>query len=232
MGRTGDRAGGGLRVTLQKPACARVWLALVILSGLALPGRGSDEPGPSRSPAPGAGPIANAFPLRFDSEIIRLSIVGDSLEIDGTYFLACQRASPEPVALFYPFPRDSLLAEARMLDGQARVGDGPWEPLRFETIPKRTGVRWWAPSCSGDTIEMRGRYRQGLRGNYARYIVTSTRAWHQPLRNARFEIRLPEGAKPIEFSYPFEAARDSLGIVYVWEAAEFYPDRDITVRWE
>lgn len=219
-------------MTLPKPARARVWFVLLILSSRAVPCTGSDDPGSPRSPAPGAGPIANAFPLRFDSEIIRLSIVGDSLEIDGTYFLACRRPCPEPVALFYPFPRDSLLGEARMVDGQARAGDGPWEPLQFEVIPKRSGVRWWAPACSGDTIEMRGRYRQGLRGNYARYIVTSTRAWQQPLRKARFEIRLPEGAKPIEFSHPFEAARDSLGVVYVWEAAGFYPDRDIAVRWE
>jgi hypothetical protein len=79
---------------------------------------------------------------------------------------------------------------------------------------------------------MQGRYRQAIREKYARYIVTTTRAWQQPLRHARFEIRLPEGAEPTEFSFPFAPSRDSTGVVYVWEADAFYPDRDIVVRWK
>ena len=185
---------------------------------------GSDAP-------PRPGPTATRFPLRFDSEIIRLRVVGDSLEVDGTYFLACQAAYDQPISLFYPFPKDTLLTGARMVAGRTRVGDGAWEPLRFQAIPGVDGVRWWAPACPGDTVEMQGRYRQGLRGKYARYIVTTTRAWQQPLRHARFEIRLPEGAEPVEFSFPFTGRRDSTGVVYVWETGSFYPDRDITVRW-
>lgn len=177
------------------------------------------------------GPIVTSFPLRFDSEIIRLNILGDSLEVDGTYFFACQVPGDQPIALFYPFPKDSLLGGARMVDGRMRIGDGPWETLRFQEIPGRDGVRWWAPACPGDTIVMQGRYRQGLREKYARYIVTTTRAWRQPLRRARFEIRLPPGTEPVEFSFPFQETRDAAGVVYVWETESFYPDRDVTVRW-
>jgi hypothetical protein len=176
--------------------------------------------------------MTTGFPLRFDSEVIRLRIVDDSLEVNGTYFLACQLAYDQPIPLFYPFPTDSLLAGARMVDGRVRIGRGPWEALRFQATPERDGVRWWVPPCPGDTVEMQGRYRQGLKEKYARYIVTTTRAWQQPLRRARFEIRLPEGAKPVEFSFPFAGQRDSTGVVYVWEADSFYPDRDITVRWK
>jgi len=187
--------------------------------------------------------MAAVFPLSFDSEVIRLAIVGDSLEVNGTYFLSCQRPFAQPISLFYPFPADSLLTGARMIEGRTRIEDGSWQPLQFEVIPLASGVRWWAPPCSGRMIEIQGRYRQGLKQKYARYIVTTTRVWQQPLRHARFEIRLPEGAKPIEFSFPFWAERDSSGIVgssgiidssavvYVWETDSFYPDRDITVRW-
>lgn len=194
--------------------------------------RASDLPAANSGATPHPGPAATGFPLRFDSEIVRLRIVGDSLEVDGTYFLACQLPYDQPISLFYPFPKDSLLTGARMIDGRTRIGDGPWEPLRFQTINGTGGVRWWAPACRGDTVEMQGRYRQGLRTTYARYIVTTTRAWQQPLRHARFEIRLPAGTEPVAFSFPFAEERDSTGIVYAWETDSFFPDRDITVRWK
>ena len=220
-------------------AAAPLWITAVVFGTCAAltayvsshPARASDLVSAGSDAPPRHAPIATGFPLRFDSEIIRLRIVGDSLEVDGTYFFACQLPVDQPISLFYPFPKDSLLAGARMVDGRTRVGDGPWEALRFQAIPGMDGVRWWAPACPGDTIEMRGRYRQGLRETYARYIVTTTRAWQQPLRHARFEIRLPEGAEPVEFSFPFAEGRDSTGVVYTWEADSFYPSRDITVRW-
>lgn len=186
---------------------------------------------------------SSAYPLRFDSEIVRLTIVGDSLEVDGTYVLACERPYRQLIPLIYPFPADSMMAGARMIEGHTRVDGDSWEPLRFDPLPGGSGVRWWVPPCSGRTIEIRGRYRQAMREAYARYIVTTTRLWQRPLRHARFEIRLPEGATPAEFSFPFSAEADSLrdpaqtgdgdpATVYVWETESFYPDRDIVVRWQ
>jgi hypothetical protein len=207
---------------------------------------------PAGSNPPGAGqparrdPAAMLYPLSFESEVIRLTIVGDSLEVNGTYFLACRHPFTRPISLFYPFPADSLLEGARMIDGRTRIQGGSWQPLQFETLLHVSGVRWWAPPCSAGTIEMEGHYRQGLKEKYGRYIVTTTRAWQHPLRHARFEIRLPKGAEPIDFSFPFQAERDSSYVaglpgaagvadssarVYVWETDSFFPDRDIVVRW-
>jgi hypothetical protein len=61
--------------------------------------------------------------------------------------------------------------------------------------------------------------------------VTSARLWGRPLRYASFEIRLPPGVEPLDFSYPFER-RDAGGeTYYAWETESFFPDRDIVVRW-
>jgi hypothetical protein len=218
-------------------------LAIVLAILSAWPGGTSGQDRSRAEPPSRVDPPNPAYPLRFDSEVIRLRIVGDSLEVDGTYVLVCQRPYGQAIPLFYPFPADSLLAGARMIEGRVRIDGGSWEPLRFDAIPRATGVRWWAPPCAGGMIEIQGRYRQGLMQNYARYIVTTTRGWPDPLRRARFEIRLPEGAIPFEFSFPFRAERDSSNVpgppgaadssrvVYVWETESFYPDRDITVRW-
>jgi hypothetical protein len=227
-----SRGEGAAAPAIQWIAAIALGACVALTAGVwSPPAQASDLLAAGSAAPPRPGPIATGFPLRFDSEIIHLRIVGDSLEVDGTYFLACQLPYDQPISLFYPFPKDSLLAGARMVDGRARIGDGPWEALRFQALPGRNGVRWWVPACPGDTIEMQGRYRQGLRETYARYIVTTTRAWQQPLRHARFEIRLPDGAEPVKFSFPFVAERDSTGVVYVWETDSFYPDRDITVRW-
>jgi hypothetical protein len=207
------------------------WTAASLLAADSGARSGSDPPSGASSAPPG-GIVAEGFPLRFDSEVIRLRITGDSLEVDGSYFLVCRRPIDRPLSLIYPFPRDSLLTGARMVSGQLRIGGAPWSSLRFDLLPDPSRVRWWVPPCPGDTIEIRSLYRQGLKTRYARYIVTTTRAWEEPLRHARFEIRLPAGTKPVEFSFPFEARTDSAGTVHVWEADSFYPDRDITVRWE
>jgi hypothetical protein len=73
-------------------------------------------------------------------------------------------------------------------------------------------------------------YRQAMLGPYARYIVTTTQTWGQPLRKASFEIRLPPGAKNPEFSHPFRPKGPSVR-VWIYEASDFLPREDIVVRY-
>lgn len=215
-----------------------VCLALLLLAG----GARAQSQG-IRAP----GPVATGFPLSFDSEWIRLHIVGDSLEVRGTYWLVCRLPFESPIPLFYPFPQDSLLGGARMVSGTVhlRSASNPRtaddaryerdaaysEPLRFETLGGLPGVRWWIPPCTGDTVEVESVYRQQLRSNYARYIVTTTRKWEQPLRCARFEIHLPAGAVPDRFSFPFTEFKDADETFYRYEALSFFPEEDIRVWW-
>jgi hypothetical protein len=61
--------------------------------------------------------------------------------------------------------------------------------------------------------------------------VTTTRTWGRALRHAAFEIHLPAGAVPLDFSFPFEIRRAQGEVYYTYEADDFFPDRDIVVRW-
>lgn len=172
------------------------------------------------------------LPLSFDSERIRLHIVGDSLEVRGTYWLACIDSTEEAIPLFYPFPRDSLLGDARMISVQLVRAVGDSIPIPVENAPTHTGARWWIPPCAeSDTLCVESIYRQGLRDRYARYIVTTTQAWGHALREARFEIYLPPDATPVEFSFPFERRVEGPRVWYEYEAKSFLPERDILVRW-
>ncbi|MFN8179044.1 MAG: hypothetical protein U0167_14025 [bacterium] len=177
-------------------------------------------------------PIGEAFPLVFDSEWIWLDVVGDTLEVRGTYVLVCRAAVKEPTPLFYPFPQDSLLGGARMVSLTYRSG-GFHAPASasWEELPGSSGVRWWIPPCAGDSVVAEAVYHQKIVTGYARYIVTTARTWGKPLRYASFEIRLPPGVEPLDFSYPFERRVAPGGTYFVYETTGFFPDRDIIVRW-
>jgi hypothetical protein len=166
--------------------------------------------------------------LRFDSESIRLEVCGDTLRVEGIYrFLA---TSPrEPLALFYPYPVDSLLGEAWTESLAWRpTPAAPWTPLAEGTRPARDGVIWILPLGGSDRVEARTVYCQRLLARYARYIVTTTQAWPEPLREARFELILPPGMQLVESSFPF--VRE--GEHWVYETCDFMPAVDVIVRWE
>ncbi|MGD8396753.1 MAG: hypothetical protein PVF43_14885 [Candidatus Eiseniibacteriota bacterium] len=189
----------------------------------------------------GAGGNRPRLPVRFDSEIVRLVIEPDTVEVTGHYWLVCDPDFRHDVRLFYPYPEDSLLGGAHTLSLAWRTPGEPWREARFQeadgmpAVPgttSRRGARWQLPPAPGDTLEVRTVYRQALRSTYARYIVTTTRAWQRPLTRARFEIELPPGATPVRFSFPFRWHDAGDGGYYLFETTRFMPDEDIVVEWE
>lgn len=176
-------------------------------------------------------PLGEVFPLVFDAEWVRLDIVGDSLEVSGTYLLQCRRETRDSIPVLYPFPQDSLLGGARMISLAFHADADTAVPACWEDLPQGGGVRWWIPPCRGGSITAVATYRQQIKTEYARYIVKTARLWGLPLRYAEFEIRLPAGADPTEFSYPFERREVRGETCYVYETERFFPDRDIVVRW-
>jgi hypothetical protein len=204
-------------------------LSLFLSAFAALPGRYAEAEAESQStPHAGTHP---ALPLQFDSEIVRLFVEGDSLEVEGIYHFLCRTRRDAIVTTVYPYPADSLLGGARSTLLECRVPGGPWQPLEFKEMPQRPGARWGIPLGLADTLEVRTVYRQALLSNYARYIVTTTQTWGRPLKHARFEIHLPDGAEPLSFSYPFECQEVLGRSFYLYEAESFMPERDIIVEW-
>ena len=185
--------------------------------------------------SPAAPPSGTSEPpgpaVLFHSEIIRIFIEPDSLRIEGRYFLEGTGEVERTVPLFYPYPEDERLGGARTLLLEGRT-TGDWVPLDFTEDPRGRGARWWIPVRPGSGLEVRTEYRQQRLDDYGRYIVTSTRAWGRPLEHARFEVYLPLQAVRPEFSHPFVRDPESAGQVWIFELDNFWPERDIIVRWE
>jgi len=201
-----------------------------LLAGAAL-SLGSDAAAQVSTGRAASNPLGEVFPLVFDAETVRLDVSGDSLEVRASFTLLCRAPIAESIPLFFPLPVDSLLGGARMVSLAFRAGGGSAVPTRWEELPGGPGVRWWVPPCPGDSLVAESVYRQRLVTGYARYILTTARLWGRPLRWARFEIRLPAGAEPLEFSYPFERRTQGDEVYYAFEVRDFVPDRDLVVRW-
>ena len=185
-----------------------------------------------REPLAAGKPSASVLsPVEFHSETVRIAIGGDSVEVTGLYRFLTRRSALGSATILYPFPVDGRLGGARMVSVEVRAAGAGWRPLPFSGRPDLPGAVWRLPTDWGDTLEVRGVYRQALRGRFARYIVTTTSSWSRPLESARFEITLPDGARPERFSHAFRASRLEGRRVYVFEARGFRPDRDIEVEW-
>jgi len=174
----------------------------------------------------------SSLPLAFVAEEVILHVEPDSLRIDAVYVFVCRPdAAAVQTRLLYPYPQDPLLGGARTVQLACRLGDQAWQDLPWQELTGGRGALWSLPIAAGDTLRVRTTYRQALRTTYARYIVTTTAAWGQPLQNARFEIHLPPGAVPEEFSFPFEPCAGDERSGWCYEATDFLPDRDVIVRW-
>ncbi len=153
------------------------------------------------------------------------------MRVEGLYHLRGTGKVKQVTPLNYPYPEDDLLGAARTEFLMART-DSAWVPLSYSEKPKNAGAKWWIPVSPGKPLVVRTVYRQQIFASYARYIVTTTRAWDRPLLNARFEIYLPEGARSKSFSYDFRWGEGKYGPCWVFEVSNFWPDKDIIVTWE
>jgi hypothetical protein len=167
----------------------------------------------------------------FEAEVVQIFVEPDSLRIEGHYFMRGSGDREQVVLLSYPYPQDSRLAGARTLTLEA-ITEAATCPLNFSERNDGRGVRWWVPVSPGRRVQVYTVYRQARLENFARYIVTTTQAWQRPLARARFEIYLPEGAHPVEFSHAFQPGEGDGGPCWVYEENDFWPERDISVRWE
>jgi hypothetical protein len=154
---------------------------------------------------------------------------GDVVEVTGTYHFRVVGGRSAAQPMLYPYPQDARLGAAKTLRLEVERADGRWASLKFEELPPR-GVRWHLPASERDRMTVRTVYRQVMRTTYARYIVTTTQYWGAPLRRARFEIRLPPGAKDPRFNYPFRPKGPSVR-VWTYEAEDFLPREDIVVSY-
>ena len=94
-----------------------------------------------------------------------------------------------------------------------------------------SGTTWRLPFSSAESCDVRIGYTVRSLGRRAEYALTTARGWPEPIGTAKLVVALPTGARITTSSYPLmRLSHDSP--VFVYEAVQFAPERDLVVEWE
>ena len=143
------------------------------------------------------------------------------MEVRATYHFAVKTRQQLGAVISYPFFVDSA---NRYPDSVDIVG--------HEFTPNDTAVTFVMHFSPGGEDSFSAYYRQPLEAECARYIVTSTRRWQEPIDTARFRITVPVEFDDVDLSYRPDSVvwRESL-VDYYFTQRRFWPDRDVIVTW-
>jgi hypothetical protein len=162
--------------------------------------------------------------LDFVRENIFISLaLPDTLCVKGEYFFASTDGAAISSSVIYPFPVDSVLYfphTIRVSDKSGPIGYKPQQEQAMVLIPVTIGT--------GETNKTTVIYRQRLKKNTGRYILTTTQAWQKPLGKSNYFITVPSGAILTFMSYQSDSVYtrgDST--VYFFSKNNFMPDKDI-----
>jgi hypothetical protein len=171
---------------------------------------------------------AAAGDLRFASENIFLSIaLPDTLCVTGEYFFASKSGARVSTPIVYPFPVDSIHAFPHVV---SITQSGKRIP--FETQSENGTMVFSLNFDAGALPCVTIRYRQRLKRPVARYILTSTGTWGEPLQAGYFRIALPMRATLSYLSYLSDTVftcGDST--IFEFSRKDFMPEKDIVVEY-
>jgi hypothetical protein len=171
---------------------------------------------------------AGASGPRFEAEAVRIAILGEEFEVEGSYLFR-RDAARASFPILYPFPADTTLGPPRLLAARISCDGGAEGDLGVSS--HADGLRFRLPFDAADSCRVRIRYRQPARANRAVYVLRSTRAWGQALARASFVVTAPAEAGSLAINYPVRRGASAGDTACAFEASPFLPDRDLVIRW-
>lgn len=172
-----------------------------------------------------------AFPqsLQFYEEALFFEIRDGCFEVDGQYYFKNSGSREIHQILFYPFPRDEMPGKI----DSVFITDvrGSEEDLIINQTEK--GVSFRLSIEAGKEKTYRIYYRQRTPNRKAKYILTTTAQWGQPLKKAFYQLKVPSDISITYFSYPPDKEEKQGNYqIYYWYMESFMPDKDFIVEWE
>jgi len=160
--------------------------------------------------------------VRFDSEMIRVTVDPERISVDGLYRLYNPLPFPMTQWFFYPTPEGGGLEPADQLNVE-RLPDQP-EAVSEHLTPVRQGnLEHYRVRVPGrGFLEVRAVYSQRHNGAYGRYILTTTAGWGRPLRHAQFELTL-ESLDLVDSNYELSGKGGGL---WTFQRTGFMPPED------
>ncbi|MEO0091114.1 MAG: hypothetical protein ABIK61_00145 [candidate division WOR-3 bacterium] len=124
--------------------------------------------------------------------------------------------------IFYPFPVDEFHNYPDSISIE-----------KFNYIQTDSGV-YFTMRFRPQAIEtLRVFYRQSLKRNQCRYILTTTKYWRNVLEQADFIIDVAVNLEDVQLSYRADSVifRDNRRYYYL-SKKKFMPEKDLIVKWQ
>ena len=164
--------------------------------------------------------------LGFFEESLLFEISGDFFTVDGQYYFRNTGQSDIHQILFYPFPADD---DPLSIDSVS-VTETPVAEEQLLVHRSDKGFSFLVQLKAGEEKAYHIFYRQKV-SHHARYILTSTRQWGNPLEKAFYQLKVPLEIKPTSFSYPPDYQEENLDeTIYIWYRENFMPDKDFEIE--
>ncbi|UCH84334.1 MAG: DUF4424 family protein [Candidatus Latescibacterota bacterium] len=171
------------------------------------------------------GEPAVAGPARFERETITIQVKPGGIRVEGQYTFTSAAPTPVSQTVYYPFPIDSLHP---LVDSvSVRIGGSD---IEYKKAPM--GIGFTVPIAAAGSTTVVVSYYHGSLDNTACYILTSTEAWNAPLKEARFEVHVPDSLELVDSSFDFDSvATQGSGRVHRFTQSDFMPENDLCIRW-
>jgi adenine-specific DNA methylase len=165
--------------------------------------------------------IAPKRSIQFFKQEIFIKVDSGNFYLEGEYWFKNRTKSHKNRRYFYPFPIDSLHLypyEIKMTGAKfKRTPDGVIFDLSFK--PK-------------EIKKVNVKYNQKILTNDAEYILTTTQYWGEPLEITKIKISIP---KNVEVTLSFEPDtiwKEKERLIYYIDRKEFFPDRNLHIKWQ
>lgn len=165
-------------------------------------------------------------PLSFIEEYIEFRLKETVFTVNGNYCFVNNTDGPLSKEINYPFPvAVSDIDSIHIFDySQGRF-------LRYTKVRQAIVFRLNIPSR--DTLKLNIFYRQEKVKDSARYILTTTKNWGEPLKKAEYTFETDRPQKIRSFSYsPDKTTLSGNKQKYFWRRKDFLPEKDFVVIFE
>ncbi len=172
--------------------------------------------------------FASGQQVHFVREHITVRVLGDSCEVEGTYWFLNADTVSAHATVWFPFPPEGELPTPHKVE----LSDPDSEVL-LPFREGRNGVTFALDIPAGATRSYRVRYWQMTPAGTMTYVLTTTHAWSAPLEEARFIVEVPRPYALRSSSYLLEETRrTSRSVIYQFQRTNFMPAYDLILTWQ
>lgn len=165
--------------------------------------------------------------LDFFREDLTFQLDSTHFTVSGQYFFRNNTSSQKRSLISYPFPRltDGPLFDTILVFSEENLAI----PFQFHDTLISFEIRMQPGSEQAITII----YSQRHNGNYAKYILTTTKYWGKPLQLAEFKMVVPDYINILNYFEPPDKTSEFEGTsIYHWTRQNFLPANDFEIWFE